>query len=376
MMSPPSCATAGRTRVSSSSLIWDTTSSSSSWDASTTALSAASTSTTGRPAVKCSMITARTTGFSWYQSLSASFVTVTKSAPRKTPVTCGREKSRSASGDTRTASSASVKFAVPEAMTVRPGRNFRVAGYGVCSVWMNIDGSECVTRLCTLAWGLNPANQPSTGRQSLRWGVDENQMQSERQAGSADGVELLPGQAARDDCDWNTQAGGGLAGQVGDQRPGSFRSGSSSEHEYRYTRLLGDQGEQLVATVSLTDIDDRYRAGDRGDLLAEALHQLFGFLAAFLAGEILDRNPMLQFRRLDHIKKRDPAAGMCGAARGVVQRCLKLFGLVNHHEKNARVCGPFHWAIPLPDPHTDQALLNGRLANHPATIAVSTAIAP
>jgi hypothetical protein len=27
-------------------------------------------------------------------------------------------------------------------MTWRPGRNLRVAGFGVCSVWMNIDGSE------------------------------------------------------------------------------------------------------------------------------------------------------------------------------------------------------------------------------------------
>src|SRR6516225_7301341 len=200
-------------------------------------------------------------------------------------------------------------------------------------------------------------------------------MQSERQAESADGVELLPGQAARDDCDWNTQAGGGLAGQVGDQRPGSFRSGSSSEHEYRYTRLLGDQGEQLVAAVSLTDIDDRYRSGDRGDLLAEALHQLFGFLAAFLAGEVLDRDPMLQFRRLDYMKKRNPPAGMRGAPCGVVQSSLKFFGLVNHHKKNTWVCGPFHWPS-LSRSVRDQALLNGRLASHPATIAANTAITP
>ena len=30
---------------------------------------------------------------------------------------------------------------VPEVMTTRPGKNFRVAGLGVCSVWMNIDSS-------------------------------------------------------------------------------------------------------------------------------------------------------------------------------------------------------------------------------------------
>jgi hypothetical protein len=35
-----------------------------------------------------------------------------------------------------------VKFAVPDGMTGHPGRNFRVAGFGVCSVSMNIDGSD------------------------------------------------------------------------------------------------------------------------------------------------------------------------------------------------------------------------------------------
>src|SRR6516225_1070511 len=100
--------------------------------------------------------------------------------------------------------------------------------------------------------------------------------------------------------------------------------------------------------MALADIDDRYRAGDRSNLLAEALHQLFRFLAAFLTCEILDRNPMLQFRGLDDIKQRDPPAGMRSAARGIVQGSLKLLGLVNHDEKDTRVCVPFHWAIPPP----------------------------
>jgi hypothetical protein len=29
-------------------------------------------------------------------------------------------------------------LAVPFSITVRAGRNFRVAGFGVCSVWMNM----------------------------------------------------------------------------------------------------------------------------------------------------------------------------------------------------------------------------------------------
>jgi hypothetical protein len=40
------------------------------------------------------------------------------------------------------AASGVVKFAVPEVMTGCPGRNFRVAGFGVSSVCMNIAGSD------------------------------------------------------------------------------------------------------------------------------------------------------------------------------------------------------------------------------------------
>jgi hypothetical protein len=48
------------------------------------------------------------------------------------------------------------------------------------------------------------------------------------------------------------------------------------------------------------------------------------------------------------MKKRNPAAGMRGAARGVVESSLKFVGFVNHHEKDARFCGSFHRAIPPP----------------------------
>ena len=85
------------------------------------------------------MMTASIAGFSRYQSPSSLFITVTKSAPRNTPVTSGNEKSRSARGEMRAASSL-VKLAVPDVITGHPGRNFSVAGFGVCSVWMNIKG--------------------------------------------------------------------------------------------------------------------------------------------------------------------------------------------------------------------------------------------
>ena len=56
-----------------------------------------------------------------------------KSVPRNTPVTSGNVNSRSASGD-RAVMPESVKLAVPDGITVQPGRNFSVAGFGVCSV--------------------------------------------------------------------------------------------------------------------------------------------------------------------------------------------------------------------------------------------------
>src|SRR4051794_17363596 len=45
--------------------------------------------------------------------------------------------SRVASGEA-SASSSLVASNVPSGSTTRPGRNFRVAGFGVASVWMNI----------------------------------------------------------------------------------------------------------------------------------------------------------------------------------------------------------------------------------------------
>src|SRR5216683_618083 len=138
MMSPPSCATAGRTRVSSSSFICETTSVSASFAGSA---AGALSSSTGRPAVKCSMMTPSTAGLSWYHSADSSLLTVTKSVPRNTPVTPGTVNNRPARGE-RSAAAASGKLAVPCSITARPGRNLRVAGLGVGSVWMNMASSD------------------------------------------------------------------------------------------------------------------------------------------------------------------------------------------------------------------------------------------
>jgi hypothetical protein len=65
-------------------------------------------------------------------------VTEMKSLPKNTPLTLGRPNRRSASGDC-TAASLFGMSSVPWPSTGLPGRNFRVAGFGVASVWMNIN---------------------------------------------------------------------------------------------------------------------------------------------------------------------------------------------------------------------------------------------
>ena len=80
------------------------------------------------------MITPSTAGLSRYHSCVSSLLTEMKSLPKKTPVTPSTSNSRSASGE-RLASSKLAKLAVPASpITARPGRNFSVAGFGVCSV--------------------------------------------------------------------------------------------------------------------------------------------------------------------------------------------------------------------------------------------------
>ena len=137
-MSPPSLATAGRTRVSINSLIVATVSASAASKNSPASLVSPlpPAATIGAPDMKCSMITPRMAGLSCGQS-APDLVTVMKSEPRKTPPTPWISNSRSASGDWA-ASALSRISSVPVSSTVRPGRNLSVAGLGVTSVWMNM----------------------------------------------------------------------------------------------------------------------------------------------------------------------------------------------------------------------------------------------
>src|SRR5216683_131370 len=82
------------------------------------------------------MMPPRIDGLRTCQSRSAVLVTVTKSEPKNTRSTPSTANSLLASGD-GAAASADAKSIVPFSMTTRPGRNFRVDGLGVCSVWIN-----------------------------------------------------------------------------------------------------------------------------------------------------------------------------------------------------------------------------------------------
>ena len=84
----------------------------------------------------------------WAQSAS-SLVTEMKSEPRNTPVTPGSANSAEASGETAAASAVRKSRGSPTS-TSRPGRNFRVAGLGVASVWMNIGPLSASNRIGTV----------------------------------------------------------------------------------------------------------------------------------------------------------------------------------------------------------------------------------
>ena len=91
----------------------------------------------GAPDWKWSIIAPRILGLTCSQSVLSCLVTVTKSFPKNTPVTPSRVNKRFASGDDLALSTFG-KSAVPCSITVWPGRNFNVAGFGVDSVWINI----------------------------------------------------------------------------------------------------------------------------------------------------------------------------------------------------------------------------------------------
>ena len=87
------------------------------------------------------MMTPRMAGFRCCHSPWA-LVTVMKSPPKNTPATPFTSNSWAARGDFWAASCVTKSRGAPFT-TGWPGKNLRVAGFGVASVWMNmVDGSS------------------------------------------------------------------------------------------------------------------------------------------------------------------------------------------------------------------------------------------
>src|SRR5215472_17566559 len=84
------------------------------------------------------MIVPRIAGFRCFQSPS-DLVTEIKSETKKTRDTSGTVKSAAASGERPAASRSGKSATAPSPMTSRPGKNLSVAGFGVDSVWINMD---------------------------------------------------------------------------------------------------------------------------------------------------------------------------------------------------------------------------------------------
>src|SRR5437870_1158786 len=140
VISPPSLATAGRTRASINSLIAATVSESfASKNSSPSADAVASTPLTiGAPDMQCSIMAPRIAGLSCCHS-PALFVTAMKSEPKNTPDTPVISNRRSARGDWA-ADCLSRMSSVPLVSTARPGRNLSVAGFGAWPLFAGCGG--------------------------------------------------------------------------------------------------------------------------------------------------------------------------------------------------------------------------------------------
>src|SRR5262249_43653600 len=205
VMSPPSLATAGRTRASISSLMVATVSASLASKTSSLPAGAAASAprTIGVPDMKCSMMAPRIAGLSCGHS-PVDLVTAMKSAPKKTPETPATSNSRSASGDWA-AASLSRMSSVPFASTGRPGRNLSVAGFGVGSGWMNmVCSSAAAERYRGLRAGSRRFDHCNRWRRAVEvQGMDRAAAAAGGRAGttSRHGVEVLVAEVAGYDRD-------------------------------------------------------------------------------------------------------------------------------------------------------------------------------
>ena len=155
-----------------------------------------------------------------------------------------------------------------------------------------------------------------------------------------------------------------LADQRGDQRARPFRAGAGGQHQDRDAGLLLDQRQQLARAGGPRGY--RRPASSRRSSCTSAESFASSCSASSRRSSrisVLDRQPLLDVGRLDHIEQRDPAAGVARAQRGEAQRDAHLLGLVDDDKEDASRGDRRHAAIGSSLSLT--ALRNGRLASQP-----------
>src|SRR5947209_4449431 len=328
-MSPPSLATAGRTRSSISSLMVATVSESSGAKNSSSAADPpdCSVRVIGSPDMKCSIIAPRIAGVRCCQSPPA-LVTATKSEPRNTPATPGIANRCSASGDW-VADCASRMSSVPLASTVRPGRNLRVAGFGVASVWMNMAVSS--PAVCPIG---------RTRASSNKWLLgNELQAPAGHSRGSRHCVQILIAQVPRHDCDRDRKLAGGPA-YARNERTRSFRSQSGGEHEQRNILIIFDQLQQFLGLVALADNALRHHSRNGGGTGSMPIQHGIGFLVGLRAHDVSDAQPLLgMIMRFDDPQHQHGCADPQRAAGCEVQGTVAFGRIVDDHQKLWRMSG-------------------------------------
>src|SRR5215471_14912215 len=352
VMSPPSLATAGRTRASISSLMVATVSESfASKNSSPSSDGAASALfTIGAPDMKCSMMAPRIAGLSCCHS-PAVLVTATKSEPKNTPEIPAISNRRSASGDWAAASLSRIS-SVPLVSTGRPGRNLSVAGFGVGSVWMNMACSlgcaaiktptmghcsrwrravEVSTCRSDMPKGDGPAcGMPLGSRFAARLTAHEARL-------SRHGVELLIAEVAGHDRDRDGKVACGLA-DTGHERPRSLLAGPGGEYQDGDVFVVLDEIEDFLRFLAFADHALRHHAGDARRARRMAIEHGIRLHVRLRAHDVGDAEPLLiAVVGLDHTQHEHGCADAQRTPAGEIERAIAFRRIVDHDHEFRRM---------------------------------------
>src|SRR4029453_2901656 len=352
-MSPPSLATAGRTRASISSLMVATVSesfasknSSPSPDGAASALF-----TIGARDMKCSMMTPRIAGLSCCHSLAV-LVTAMKSEPKNTPEIPAISNRRSASGDCA-AASLSRMSSVPLVNTGRPGRNLSVAGFGVGSVWMNMACSfncagsksprsghcnrwRCAVEVSTSRSG-RPKGDGPVGRPSLAFALPAHLTAGRAARGSRHGVEFLIAEVAGHDRDWDGKVARGLT-DTGNERPRSLFAGRGGEHQNGDVFVVLDEIEHFLRFLAFGDHALRHHAGDARGARRMTIEHGIRLLVRLRTHDVGDAEPLLiAVVGLDHPQHEHGCADAQRAPAGEIKRAIAFRRIVDDDHEFRRM---------------------------------------